>query len=139
MSDVEKNVWQLISDALTEAGIDNYPPGIKKGTCKKEYVVFKQDGGSQINNISSEVVYYVFMLYVPQNKYSFLSDFEAMVKKVLDEKIYPTIIQITLYSMLYITKSPTYCSFSFRSLIINLSGVPLKPNASLILFSIYLV
>lgn len=92
MSNVEKNVWQLISDALTEAGIDNYPPGIKKGTCKKEYVVFKQDGGSQINNISSEVVYYVFMLYVPQNKYSFLSDFEAMVKKVLDEKIYPTII-----------------------------------------------
>ena len=28
---------------------------------------------------------------------------------------------------------------SFRSLIINFNGVPLKPNASLILFSRYLV
>lgn len=88
----DKSVWELTSDALTKAGIENYPPGIKKGTCKKEYVVFKQDGGSQIGNISSEIVYYTFMLYVPQNKYSFLSNFESMVRKVLDEKMYPTII-----------------------------------------------
>lgn len=92
MSSECKNVWELTSDALTEAGIDNYPPGIKKGTCKSKYVVFKQGGGSQIGSISSEVVYYVFMLYVPQNEYSSLSDFEEKVKGVLKEKMYPTLI-----------------------------------------------
>lgn len=92
MSSEQKNVWELTSDALTEAGIDNYPPGIKKGTCKSKYVVFKQDGSSQIGSISSEVVYYVFMLYVPQNEYSSLSDFEEKVRKVLNEKMYPTLI-----------------------------------------------
>ena len=88
----DKTVWELISDALTENGINNYPPGIKEGECKTEYVVVKQDGGSQIGNISSEVVYYMFMLYVPQNKYSYLSKFEEKVKKVLNDNLYPTII-----------------------------------------------
>lgn len=92
MANEGKNVWQLISDAFTEAGIENYPPAIKKGTCKSKYVVFKQDGSSQIGSISSEVVYYTFMLYVPQNQYSQLSDFENEVKKVLDEKMFPILM-----------------------------------------------
>lgn len=87
-----KNVWEQISDVLRENGIDVFPPGIRLGECKKEYVVLKQDGSSQYRNFSSEVDYYMFLLYVPANKYSMLSNFEYRVKKVLDEKLYPMLM-----------------------------------------------
>lgn|SRR5699024_7280150 len=89
---VEKNVWEIISETLQENGIDVYPPGTKVGECKKEYVVLKQDGSTQVGSLSSEQDYYMFMLYVPRNKYSFLSTYEFQVKKVLDEKLYPMLM-----------------------------------------------
>lgn len=86
------SVWKRTFEQLKEAGIDVYPPATKKGECKSKYVVVKQDGSSQIGNFSSEQVYYQFMLYVPQNEYDTLSDFEAEVKKALDERLYPMLM-----------------------------------------------
>lgn len=86
------SVWETIYSTLTQAGIDVYPPATKKGECKSEYVVIKQDGSSQVGNFSSESVYYHFMLYVPQNKYNTLSTFENKVKKILNEQVYPLLM-----------------------------------------------
>lgn len=88
----EEGIWSTIADALIKAGIDVYPPATHEGECLKEYVVLKQYGSSQIVHFSSERVYYMIMLYVPRNKYSYLETFERKVKKVLDEDLYPLIM-----------------------------------------------
>lgn len=88
----DKTVWQIISDTLTENGIDVFPPAGYKGECKKEYVVLKQDGGTPIGVFSSERIYFRFELRVPKEKYSFLSVYENQVKAVLDSKLYPMIM-----------------------------------------------
>ena len=85
-------IWELIFKELKEAGINVYPPATKKGECTEKYVVIKQDGGAQIVGCSSEVVYYHFMLYVPQNKYNELSNYEKEIKEVLATKLYPTLM-----------------------------------------------
>lgn len=85
-------VWEEIFKELREAGVNVYPPGTHVGECKKEYVVVKQDGGAQIGKLSSEVMYYQFMLYVPQNKYQRLSEYEVEVKRILDTALYPMIM-----------------------------------------------
>lgn len=90
----EKTVWEIISDTLTENGIDVYPPSLHKGECKNPYVVLKQDGKTQINNYSSERVYYRFMCYVPQHKYTELDAFEKKVKDILNENLYPMIMPV---------------------------------------------
>ena len=87
------SVWSIIQEELEKNGIEAYPPGIKVGECKKEYVVVRQSGGNQIGQLSSEQIYYDFMLYVPKNKYHTLEDFENRVKEVLDkEPIYPMLM-----------------------------------------------
>lgn len=88
-----KNVWQLIYDELVKNGIDAYPPAIKNGECKAPYVMFKQAGANRLGRYSSRRDFYEFYLYVPRNKYSFLSDYEAQVKQVLDNPpLYPMIM-----------------------------------------------
>jgi hypothetical protein len=86
------SVWEQIFDVLNNNGVEVYPPSIKSGECLNKYVVVKQDGSAQINNYSSQVVYYQFMLYVPKNQYNILSDFEEEVKKILNENLYPMIM-----------------------------------------------
>lgn len=54
----DKTVWERIADALIAHGYDVYPPAIKDGECKSEYIVIKQDGSSQYSDLSSEADYY---------------------------------------------------------------------------------
>lgn len=88
----EKTVWQLICDKLTEKKIDVFPPATHTGECKKPYVVLKEDGSAKIKDYSSRVIYYRFMLYVPRNKYSYLDEYEKLVREILDSELYPLIM-----------------------------------------------
>lgn len=93
MADEEtRSVWKIIFDTLTENGFNVYPPATHVGECKSPYIVLKQDGGVQINDYSSERVYYRFMLYVPREQYTFLDEYEKQVKKVLDEQLFPMLM-----------------------------------------------
>lgn len=85
-------VWEHVFRMLKEAGINVYPPATKKGECTEKYVVMKQDGSAQMGTYSSESVYYHFMLYVPQNKYNELGEYEEEVKGILDTKLYPLLM-----------------------------------------------
>ena len=87
------NVWEIVFNSLKEQGFDIYPPATKTGECKKPYIVLESGGGYQINNYSSQKVLYNFYLYVPKNKYSELSDYEASVKNALAQSpIYPMLL-----------------------------------------------
>lgn len=88
----DKTIWERISDALIAHGYDVYPPAIKNGECKSEYIVIKQDGGSQHTALSSEVEYYTLLLYVPQEQYTRLSKFRQEVKGVIATEVYPTLM-----------------------------------------------
>ena len=87
-----KTVWERISDALKEHSIEVYPPALKKGECKSEYVVVKTDGSSQVGSFSSQTVYYTFMLYVPKNQYTQLERFKQIVKGVIGTDLYPMLM-----------------------------------------------
>lgn len=86
------SILEMIFGALQSHDIEVYPPATKDGECRTKYVVVKQDGSSQVGDFSSEYVFYQFMLYVPQNKYSELSQYEWEVKKVLGDELFPTLI-----------------------------------------------
>lgn len=88
----EKTVWQIMFETLSNSGFEVYPPATKVGECKSPYIVLKEDGSSQINNYSSERVYYRILLYVPRNMYSQLTVLESEVRKVLDDELYPLIL-----------------------------------------------
>lgn len=88
-----KTMWEIIADTLTEYDITVYPPATAKGECKSPYVVLKQDGATKISGISSERVYYMVMLYVPKEKYNYLSKFETKVKKALED-IAPMVLPV---------------------------------------------
>lgn len=90
--DPNKTVWEIISDTLISRGFEVYPPATKVGECKREYIVLKQDGSSQKDRLSTQTVYYAFMLYVPKNQYSRLGDFEKRVKEILDTDLFPLIM-----------------------------------------------
>lgn len=90
----DKTIWQIISDTLNENGVDVFPPATKIGECKSPYVVLKQDGSTQIEKYSSEYVYYRFIVYVPRNKYSELSNFENKIKKILADNLFPMIMPV---------------------------------------------
>lgn len=93
MAEQDKNVWKLIYEELKKKGIDVYEPANKVGECKKPYVVVKFAGSTRYYNYSSKRNYYNFLLYVPRNMYSYLSDFEVKVKEVLDSPpLYPLIM-----------------------------------------------
>ena len=87
-----KTVWELISETLQRNDIEVYPPATKHGECKKEYVVVKGDGSSQIGGLSSEVHYYTFMLYVPKNKYNQLEKFKQVVKGIVATDLNPMLM-----------------------------------------------
>lgn len=89
---MEKTVWELISQALTSHNIEVYPPALKTGECKKEYVVVKADGSSQIGGFSSESRYYTFMVYVPKDQYTQLERFKKVVKDIIATDLYPMLM-----------------------------------------------
>lgn len=87
-------IWEMIFEELEKSGINAYPPATHIGECKEKYVVVKQDGSAQAGQLSSQFVYYQFLLYVPQNKYHKLSEYEKEVKKVLDAKLFPMLMPV---------------------------------------------
>ena len=87
-----KSVWQKCMDVLKENKVEAYPPATKEGECLREYVVLKQDGGSQYQTFSSEVQYYTFLLYVPRTKYASLAFFKEKVKEVIATDLYPLLM-----------------------------------------------
>ena len=92
MSVEVKTVWERIMDVMIANDIEAYPPASKKGECTHEYVVVKQDGGSQYQNFSTEAHYYTLLLYVPQHKYASLEKFKAKVKEVVATNLYPLLM-----------------------------------------------
>lgn len=89
---MEETVWENIFRIFKENNIDIYPPATKQGLCEKEYIVLKNDGSSQIGNLSSEYNYYLILLYVPQNKYQELLRFKKKIKEIVSKKIYPLLV-----------------------------------------------
>lgn len=89
----ENTLWEIITNTLIEHNIDVYPPATAKGECKKPYVVLKQDGATKIPGLSSEKVFYMFMLYVPKEQYTYLSRFEEEVRNALED-IIPMILPV---------------------------------------------
>lgn len=89
---MEDSVWKIIFSTLKRAGFDVYPPATKNGICSKEYIVVKKAGSAPILGISSQRDYYMFLLYVPIEKYSYLDEFERKVKDVLDTDLFPMLM-----------------------------------------------
>ena len=85
----DKTFWERIADALTAHGYDVYPPAIKNGECKEEYIVITQDGSSQYSDLSSEADYYTLLLYVPQEQYTRLAKLKQEIKGVVATELYP--------------------------------------------------
>lgn len=86
-----KSVWQIIFDTLNEAGFEVFSPGQHKGECIKPYIVLSQDGTAAIPGLSSRYRYFRILLYVPQQRYSFLDKFERDVENVIQKKLYPMV------------------------------------------------
>lgn len=86
------NIWKMIAKELNSEGIDVYPPATHKGQCTKPYVILKQDGVSRVLDYSSARVYYRFQVYVPKERYDLLDVYEKKVKDILDNKLYPLIL-----------------------------------------------
>ena len=85
------SVINQIYDNLKNSGFDVYYPGQKKGECRTNYVVIKNDGSISLVGISSERPVYTIMCYVPENKYSQLNEYELEVKEVM-RKLYPMVM-----------------------------------------------
>jgi hypothetical protein len=85
------SVYEQVFDALKEANIDVYPPGIYEGECKDNYVVLRDGGSSPIASFSSQYVFYDMLCYVPAKRYTDLYDFVDKCKKAM-EKIYPVLM-----------------------------------------------
>lgn len=89
---MSQTVWEKIFTTLKDSSIEVYPPATKEGECKSEYVVLKQDGSSQIGNLSSQVVYYTIMIYVPKNEYNRLETFKKEVCEVIAKDLFPLLM-----------------------------------------------
>ena len=90
----EKNsVWQIVADILMKYGsLKVYPPAVHKGTVEEPYIVLKEDGAAVVPGYSSMYRYFRIMIYVPRNQYSLLDQYEADLKEILREKIFPLLL-----------------------------------------------
>lgn len=70
---------------LKEKGYDVYTPGTKKGECNNEYIVVKKGGSVRYEQTTSEMSYYLLLLYEPKESYSKLENFVENVKKDMQE------------------------------------------------------
>lgn len=88
----EKTVWEIVAETISAHGIDVYPPALKQGECKSEYLVIKEDGSNQIGSFSSENRFYTIMCYVPKERYTQLSRLKSTVKNIMSSEVYPMLI-----------------------------------------------
>lgn len=89
---MNETVWEKVFRVLKKNSVDVYAPATKQGECKKRYAVLKNDGSSQIGSLSSQVVYYTVMLYVPRNEYSSLERFKKEVSGIFAKELFPLLM-----------------------------------------------
>lgn len=76
--------WEDIYNHLSTNGFEVYSPGQKTGECIKPYVVVKDAGLYELNEISSNQQLFDVMCYVPADKYSTLDGYVDSVKDCMD-------------------------------------------------------
>lgn len=76
---------------LESKGHEVYFPGQKQGECKKRYLVVKDGGLTQYQQVSSDMRLYDIMAYVPKNQYG---DMEAFLEQLRQDmkSIYPLFV-----------------------------------------------
>lgn len=79
----QKTRYMDIYKHLNDNGVETYSPTQKKGECTSSYVVVKDSGTNQYNNLSSTRTLYDIMCYVPKNKFTELEQFVAQVKAIM--------------------------------------------------------
>lgn len=87
----DKTIAEAIILTLKDNNIEAYPPAIKKGECKTNYVVVKKSGASQIGTYSSQVHYFDILCYV--SKYTDLERFKNQVKQIIHDNLYPRVME----------------------------------------------
>ncbi len=90
---MEQSRFMDIYKYLDAHGFDVYSPGQKKGECKKPYIVVKDQGTLQYNNLSTTQTLYDLMCYVPQNQFTKLEPFVLSIREIM-KGLYPMIIPI---------------------------------------------
>lgn len=73
--------WKDIFDFLESKGYEVYPPATKKEECKSPYIVLKNAGRYDTNEVSSVYDVYCLLLYIPLQSYSILEDFKEKLKQ----------------------------------------------------------
>lgn len=87
------SVWQIVADILQKYGsLPVFPPATHKGVCKEPYIVLKEDGAGNVIGCSSMYRYFRIMIYVPRNEYSKLDQYEAEVREVLSDNVFPLLL-----------------------------------------------
>lgn len=81
---MENTRWSDIFIYLKEKGYEVYSPGNKEGECTSPYIVVKHAGKSKFPNVSSSMVLYDLLVYIPKNKYSYLETFVNEIEDVMD-------------------------------------------------------
>lgn len=101
---MEKTRYMDIYKHLNDSGIPVYTPGQKQGECTEPYVVVKDAGTNQYNNLSSTQTLYDVMCYVPKDHFTDLEWFVAKVKALMDE-LRPMIMPIYSETASYFDES----------------------------------
>lgn len=87
------SIWQIVADILVKYGsLPVFPPATHKGACTEPYIVLKEDGATTVPGFSSMYRYFRIMLYVPRTQYSKLDMYEAELKKILRDNIFPLLL-----------------------------------------------
>lgn len=89
----KNSVWQIVADILMKYGsLKVFPPAMHKGEALEPYIVLKEDGAAVVPGYSSMYRYFRIMIYVPRNEYSKLDAYEAEVKNIMREKVFPLLL-----------------------------------------------
>ena len=104
--------WQDIFNHLDSAGFDVYPPGVKLGDCKSEYVVIRNDGSVKNNNASTDDDMYAVMCYVPKMGYSKLEPLVQRIKAAM-KGLEPMIVP-------YGSQTPSYYDDSVKAHMVSI-------------------
>ena len=87
------SVWQIVADILMKYGsLPVFPPATHKGKCTEPYIVLKEDGAAVVLGCSSMYRYFRIMIYVPRNEYSKLDAYEAEVRQIMQENVFPLLL-----------------------------------------------
>lgn len=78
-------LWDATFRYLKAKGFDVYPPATKKGECKEDYIVLKNDVTAPIMNFSSEYNYYIILCY--SKAYTGVLKLSDNVKNVMKEYV----------------------------------------------------